>query len=333
MEWVTAIWQQFVEGEGWEWVFSGIGVPVVGWLLCRWWKKKSDSTTFTCSGGEQNVAQGDYSVGKLDKITHQVRGNGNLYVINQSPPLNRTIVLILIPVLLFAGFCYWLGPVSSPRDRMGEAINLNNLGTTAYDRGEYDMAWKYLEQSRVIRWEIGDRMDEAITLNNLAATAYAKGEYDTARKYLEQSRVLYREVGDRARAGEGTTLNYLIKNGRAKGDDVSVYLEQLLALYREIGDQSGESITLNILAVTVSAKGKYDTALNYLKQSLKLIRKIGAKADEAVISWKIGLIYIKQGDPTKAEQYMRRAVEIAEEIGYPKLEEWRKALEELRAAL
>lgn len=37
-----------------------------------------------------------------------------------------------------------------------------------------------------------------------------------------------------------------------------------------------------------------------------------------------------KGDLAKAEQYINRAVELAEEIGHPKLEEWRKALEEVQ---
>ena len=51
------------------------------------------------------------------------------------------------------------------------------------------------------------------------------------------------------------------------------------------------------------------------------------------MSWNIGRIYEDQGELTKAKQYMSRAVQLAEEMGHPSLEQWRKALEAVRAAI
>ena len=50
-------------------------------------------------------------------------------------------------------------------------------------------------------------------------------------------------------------------------------------------------------------------------------------------SWNIGLTYEDQGDLAKAEQYISRVVQLAEEIGHPSLEEYREALEDIRAEL
>ncbi|MCW5213412.1 NACHT domain-containing protein [Desulfobulbus sp. TB] len=93
MEQLIKAWQWLVENK--EWLFSGIGVPIAGWLLFRLYKKPSavqdsipPSNTFTHSGGgDQNVAQGDHPIGKQENVKQDVSGNdhivlgtGNAYV-------------------------------------------------------------------------------------------------------------------------------------------------------------------------------------------------------------------------------------------------------------
>ncbi len=73
MDVLQHIWCWMVEAEAWEWVFSGIGIPIAGWLILHYHKKPPaqdttppvSNTTFTHSGtGDQNIAQGDGAVGK-----------------------------------------------------------------------------------------------------------------------------------------------------------------------------------------------------------------------------------------------------------------------------
>ncbi|MDU9047295.1 MAG: tetratricopeptide repeat protein [Candidatus Electrothrix sp. Rat3] len=218
-------------------------------------------------------------------------------------------------------------------DRKGEGTTLNNISQIYHDRGNYDTALKYLKQSLIIRREIGDRAGEGSTLNNISQIYHDRGEDHMALKYLEQSLTISQEIGDRAM--EGTTLNNIAGIHRARGDyDTALeYLEQTLTIDREIGDRVGEGTTLNNIGQIYKARGDYDTGLKYLEQSLVITQEVGDWAGEAVTSWNIGLTYAEQGDLAKAEQYMARTVEIEEAIGLPTLEESRKALEAVRAAL
>ena len=95
MELLGQVWQWVVEAAAWEWGFSGVGVPIAGWLFCRFRRKPpapQDTTTpvsstatntFTNSGsGEQNIAQGDGAVSKQDNsnmVTQTSTGNGNTF--------------------------------------------------------------------------------------------------------------------------------------------------------------------------------------------------------------------------------------------------------------
>ena len=71
MEWFADIAQGIIDDKGWEWIFSGIGLPVLGWLLLRSRRKPSaqpdttpPSNTFNSDNGERNVAQGNHAIGK-----------------------------------------------------------------------------------------------------------------------------------------------------------------------------------------------------------------------------------------------------------------------------
>ncbi|XOF33426.1 MAG: hypothetical protein ACL93V_15720 [Candidatus Electrothrix sp. YB6] len=73
LELLGQIWQWIAEAEAWEWVFSGVGLPIAGWLILRYRRKPPApqdtappvSNTFTSSGsGDQNIAQGDHPIGK-----------------------------------------------------------------------------------------------------------------------------------------------------------------------------------------------------------------------------------------------------------------------------
>ncbi|MDU9048495.1 MAG: tetratricopeptide repeat protein [Candidatus Electrothrix sp. Rat3] len=71
------VWQWIVATEAWEWIFSGVGIPLAGLLWLRFRRKPSAlpnltppaSNTFMHNGsGEQNIAQGKGAVGK--KVKH-----------------------------------------------------------------------------------------------------------------------------------------------------------------------------------------------------------------------------------------------------------------------
>ena len=218
-------------------------------------------------------------------------------------------------------------------DRVGEGTTLNNIGTLHHARGDYATALKYLGQSLSIRREIDDRAGEGATLNNIGQIYDAKGDYGKALEYLGQSFAIRREIGDRA--GEGTTLNNLATTAYAKGDyDKALrYLEQSLAIRQEIGDRRGEDNSLHNIGGIYRAWGNNSKALQYYERALTIQQEIGDRYGEAVTSWNIGRLYEDQGDLAKAEKAISRAVQLAEAIGHPKLDEWRKGLERVRAAI
>ena len=77
-------------------------------------------------------------------------------------------------------------------------MTLNNTSQIFKDRGDYETALKYLQQSLAIQQKIGDKWGEGTTLNNMATNVYARGDYETALKYLRQSIAIEQEIGDKS---------------------------------------------------------------------------------------------------------------------------------------
>ncbi len=258
-------------------------------------------------------------------------------------------------------------------DRNGEARSLHNISQIYAAQGDYGKALDYLEQSLLIYREIGDKEGEGATLNNIAGLAYAKGDYPQALMYLEQSLPLRRETHDKEgegatlnnigeihrqqgddtaalqyykqalaiareikdKATESKVLNNIgqVYKAQKNYDAALEQYEQSLVIKRQIGDRQGEGRGLNNIAAIYQAKGDYPAALKQYEQALAIAKEIGDKAGEAGISWNIGLLHKDQGELAKAEPYLSQAVELAEQLEHPMLEEWREALEEVRAKL
>jgi tetratricopeptide (TPR) repeat protein len=218
-------------------------------------------------------------------------------------------------------------------DRQGEGWSLNNIGHTYLAQRDYGKASEYLKQSLRIRRETGDKRGEGVTLNNLAAIAYDMGKYKDALGYLKLSLLLQREIGNPK--GESATLNSIGRNYSREGDYITAlkYFRQSLAISQEIGEKHVKVMTLGNIGEVLQAQGKLDEAFKQLEQSLDIAKEIGDKDGEAGSSGNIGVLYTKQGKLTKAEPYLSRAVELGTQLERPDLQDWREALEIVRAKL
>jgi tetratricopeptide (TPR) repeat protein len=97
-------------------------------------------------------------------------------------------------------------------DRQGEAVALNNLGSNAERRGDYDEAERLYRESLAIMREVGHRQGEAVALNNLGSNAERRGDYDEAER-------LHRE-SVRIKNGIGVPLgDWYIENGYTDPDE------------------------------------------------------------------------------------------------------------------
>ncbi|XCN72921.1 MAG: tetratricopeptide repeat protein [Candidatus Electrothrix aestuarii] len=258
-------------------------------------------------------------------------------------------------------------------DRKNEGLSLNNIGLIYKVQGDHRNALKFLEQSLSIAQELGDKTGEGATLNNISNIYQAKGDYAKALTCLKQALSLLKDAGNKEGEGWSLNNIGEIYRQQRNYPAALPYYEQSLAIRQAIKDKRGESATLNNISLVYIDQGKLNTAFEYLKQSLMISqdigdrrqegatlhsiglayrnkeeniaalkhyeqsltikKEIGDKAGEVDTYWNIGDTYGSQGELAKAEPYFSRAVELMEQLEAPDLENARKVLEAVRAAL
>ena len=200
------------------------------------------------------------------------------------------------------------------KDRLGEALTLNNIGSVQRSLGDYRAALGYYEQALVIYRDLKDRAGEARPLNNIGSVQQLLSDYRAALGYYDQSLAIYRDLKDRA--GEARTLHNIGNAQQLLGDYRAAlgYYDQSLAIYRDLKDRAGEATILNNIGIVNKSLGNYSAALGYYDQSLAIARDIGNRAGEAATLGNIGLAYGAQSQPELAILFLKQAVTTYEAI-------------------
>jgi tetratricopeptide (TPR) repeat protein len=126
-----------------------------------------------------------------------------------------------------------------PREDAGVAAALNNLGTIAGLRGDYERATAWHEAALALRRELGDTWGVAHSLTNLGDVASDQGVYERAATLYEEGLTLRQELQDRW--GIASSLHGLAQVAHAKRDHerADALAAESLVLRRELGDTWG----------------------------------------------------------------------------------------------
>ena len=200
------------------------------------------------------------------------------------------------------------------KDRLGEALTLNNIGLVNSSQGDYRAALGYYEQALAITRDIKDRAGEARTLNSIGSANWARGDYGAALGDYEQALVIYRDLKDRD--GEALTLSN-IGNVEQSLDNYSAalgYYDQSLAIYRDLKDRGSEALTLASIGAMNNLLGNFGAVLGYYEQALAIYRDIGDRAGEAFTLASIGAMNNLLGDYRAALGYYDQALAIYRDI-------------------
>ncbi|RIK54678.1 hypothetical protein DCC62_31720, partial [candidate division KSB1 bacterium] len=104
---------------------------------------------------------------------------------------------------------------------------LNNLGLAYFQKGEWDKALEYYQQSLTAKERLGDAFGMAQTFNNLGMVYANKGEWDKAIEFYQNA----------------------------------------LQTMERLGDAQGMAQALNNLGMVYGDKGEWDKAIEYYQQS------------------------------------------------------------------
>jgi tetratricopeptide (TPR) repeat protein len=266
--------------------------------------------------GEQNVAQGDGAIGKQEKVTQEVRGDGNI----SSGSGNVTVNLNQgIPPEVFAEYAGKLGTVMSALDNFFDMLEEEKASPRELDDRLRKIAKQYRQVQHTYNMpspsEVFVKCAKELGVTKLVVNSF----FNTLLKQelpLDQWDSKLREIA-------ATYKELLARLETVQPEDPEVVrLKEASRQAIEAGDYAGAEEPLN------QAETRDLQAIEELEQAIRQ-RRISAAANYADSA----RLQHNQGNLAKAEQHISRAVQLAEEIGHPKLEEWREVLEDIRAKL
>ena len=145
-------------------------------------------------------------------------------------------------------------------DKQGIARALNHLGLVSQERGAYDRARGFFDESGALARELGNERSYAVAVVNLGGLALIEGDYVRAREFSELGLRLHREQD--SRDGEAISLLNLGFAALEEGavDDARKHLEESRELFRELGFTEYLGFALEGLAGLAAASAPLEAA-------------------------------------------------------------------------
>ena len=140
-------------------------------------------------------------------------------------------------------------------DKRGVARALNHLGLVSQERGAYERARGFFDESGALARELGNERGYAVAVVNLGGLALIEGDYGRAREFSELGLRLHRE--HHSRDGEAISLLNLgfaaLEEGAA--GEARKQLEESYELFRELGFTEYLAFALEGLAGLAAVSG------------------------------------------------------------------------------
>ena len=192
---------------------------------------------------------------------------------------------------------------------------LNGVGMLAESQGDYGRAQALLEESLVLRRELGDKWGIAHSLNSLGVVALDQGDYGAAQALFEESLVLRRELGDKW--GIAMTLTNLGNVAWSQGDcgAARALHEEGLAIRRELGDKWGIAHSLINLGGVAYSQSDYGAARRFQEECLSICQGIGDKRIMGYALNILGGVAYQQRDWAAAHAFYEESLTIGRDIG------------------
>ncbi|GBG33660.1 Nephrocystin-3 [Hondaea fermentalgiana] len=177
---------------------------------------------------------------------------------------------------------------------------LNTIAVIAYQRGDYEDALEYYEETLSIRkaHRGGRDVSVATTLNNIAAVYQEQRRYEEALKYYEEALSITTEsVGER-HPQWATMLGNIANVYRLQGryeDALALFETVLFVRLQTLGERHPSvANTLRAYATVYEAQGRYEEALSFYAKALSINMEAFGDQNSAVVDLKEHIEYVRQ---------------------------------------
>lgn len=190
---------------------------------------------------------------------------------------------------------------------------LSSMGMMMWEKGDYDMALKFLHRARDRGMEIGFSSKLKWIFNSIGLVNYQLGNYDEAL-------CNYRSAEERETTDNKYFLTTLYNNiglvhhDRGDFEDAKRYYEKALRLNEVMENFVGTALNYLNLGLLSVELGDADKARDLLDEAASLCRQMKEKWIHALTAIGLARAYILKGDTKLARHNAERALGFAEEM-------------------
>ncbi len=188
-------------------------------------------------------------------------------------------------------------------------------GTIYSTKGMYDTVMFFYRQSLAVSVKEKDSVNITVAYNNLGSTAFAKGDFVNAANYFAltlkmSEQIQYNHLRGMALENIGNVYYYQGDYAQSLN-----YARQSLQVRQADKDEEDfVPISLKLIGMNYTGLKKYDSSKKYFDAGLAMCRRFGDKSGEAIILTNYANMFSYQKDYNKAVEYALNAKSIWDEV-------------------
>ena len=202
----------------------------------------------------------------------------------------------------------------TPELKHSIAVSQNSMGNLYLTLKQYDLAKRQFEKSLIIEKEANNRLGLAINYQNLGYTDEAKGDLELAlknyKRSLDYNNQIDSEIG-RVICYNSIGQVYIKQK---KYDDANVIIKEALKKALQMNDQFYIASSYINLGWSEKELGLLKTAEEHLKKGLELSEKYGFKTSIVDANQHLSELFIEKRDYKTAMSYYKNALELEKTI-------------------
>lgn len=173
-----------------------------------------------------------------------------------------------------------LDAASDPRVR---GVALQNLGSVAGQRGDFETATERFHESGEYFRRAGYAWGEAVALNNVAAIALDRGRYGRASRLAGRAADAARRVGDLDLVAVATLSRAEAHGGLGEYEKAEELASEALGYFATTENQWRRVYCMRVLGDLSRRRDADDTALRFYRAALELAERVGADRDATLL--------------------------------------------------
>jgi class 3 adenylate cyclase/tetratricopeptide (TPR) repeat protein len=181
--------------------------------------------------------------------------------------------------------------------------------------GESETAAHYRRLALPIYEELGDLVGQAKVLNNLGATAYEKGDWDDAIDFYQRARRAADRAGDLVHGATCTANVAELLCQQGDLDRAAQLFRGSSRVFRGAGFRMGTAWATSNLGLIAGRMGHPDEGRRLLNEARESFRSMGAESHELEATARLAEVALLHGDHRSAQEAIRPALERASSAG------------------